>query len=168
MYRISEEELNEIKEKFKEIISYSQEIAQPKVDKLFDLWLENKKSYIELFDGKLIYELPEPVSFEMTEKDKKSKFEDFLTSMDTYVNINDDFIDFLEVERDGFFSNTVCEEYRTRAGENIPKGMKLVKAFKYFIEDKELLTELQMAASQIIQKDKISIELLSAKIREVL
>ena len=156
LYRISEEELNEIKEKFKEIISYSQEIAQPKVDKLFDLWLENKKSYIELFDGKLIYELPEPVSFEMTEKDKKSKFEDFLTSMDTYVNINDDFIDFLEAERDGFFSNTVCEEYRTRSGEKIPKGMKLVKAFKYFIEDKELLTELQMAASQIIQKDKIT------------
>ena len=156
MYRINEEELNEIKEKFKEIISYSQEIAQPKVDKLFDLWLENKKSYIELFDGKLIYELPEPVSFEMTEKDKKSKFEDFLTSMDTYVNINDDFIDFLEVERDGFFSNTVCGEYRTRTGEKIPKGMKLVKAFKYFIEDKELLTELQMEASRIIQKDKIT------------
>ena len=99
LYRISEEELNEIKEKFEEIISYSQGINQPKVDKLFDLWLENKKSYIELFDGKLIYELPEPVSFEMTEKDKRSKFEDFLTSMDTYVNINDDFIDFLEVER---------------------------------------------------------------------
>ncbi len=156
MYRINEEELNEIKEKFKEIISYSQEIAQPKVDKLFDLWLENKKSYIELFDGKLIYELPEPVSFEMTEKDKKSKFEDFLTSMDTYVNTNNDFVDFLEFERDGFFSNTVCEEYRTRTGEKIPKGMKLVKAFKYFIEDKELLTELQMEASRIIQKDKIT------------
>ena len=55
LYRISEEEVNEIKEKFKEIISYSQEIAQPKVDKLFDLWLENKKSYIELFDGKHTY-----------------------------------------------------------------------------------------------------------------
>ena len=33
LYRISEEEVNEIKEKFKEIISYSQEIAQTKDDK---------------------------------------------------------------------------------------------------------------------------------------
>lgn len=156
MYNIREEELNKIRNDFSKVISHSQGIAEPKIDKLFDIWLENKSRYIELFDGKLIYEMPEPISFEMSDKDKASQIGDFITSLYNYTGIKNDFPNFIEAQANGFYSNTVCEEYCLNDGTFIPKGMKLVKAFKYFIEDKDLLTEIQMAASRVIQKDKIT------------
>ena len=37
----------------------------------------------------------------------------------------------------------------------IPRGMKIVKSFKYFEKDEDTLADIQSAASMIIQEDKI-------------
>lgn len=62
---------------------------------------------------------------------------------------------FLAEQRDGFFSNAVVREYTAPNGKKIPKGMKLIKAFKYFEEDELILNEIQSEASRIIQENKI-------------
>ena len=93
-----------IKEDFKEVIKYSQNIPNPKVDDIFDKWYENKQYFIkELLHGELIYEVPEEVYFEMSEKDKQNKVEDFITYVDFdvfdsyfYPNKKRIFIEFLD------------------------------------------------------------------------
>ncbi len=56
-------DIDTIKQQFIEVIQYSQRIKNPKVDKLFDEWYNNKKEFINLFGGRLIYEYPEVVRF---------------------------------------------------------------------------------------------------------
>ena len=63
---------------------------------------------------------------------------------------------FISSNKEGFFNNTVINEFSLSDGKKIPKGMKLVKAFKYFEEDKHLLEDIQNYASRIIQEDKIT------------
>ena len=48
--------MNNIKQAFKEILTYSQGIDCPEVDKLFEDWAEAKKEWIQYFGNKLIYE----------------------------------------------------------------------------------------------------------------
>ena len=60
---MSVKEIDEIKEQFKKVISYSQGIENPVVDDLFEKWLEGKRDFIEAMGGKLIYEFPKKVFF---------------------------------------------------------------------------------------------------------
>lgn len=153
-------ELEKIKEQFKEVIRYSQGIQDPKVEELFKKWETNKNWFIEKMDGKLIYEYPEVISLEMNHKDKMNRVSDFITEIDCKWNRLygptgvHDLMQFIEDMKDSFYSNTVSEDYPYQ-DKIIPKGMKLIKAFKFFIEDKETLTAIQMAASRYIQEDKI-------------
>ena len=66
---MSVKEIDEIKEQFKKVISYSQGIENPVVDDLFEKWLEGKRDFIEAMGGKLIYEFPKKVFFELTGAD---------------------------------------------------------------------------------------------------
>ena len=49
--------LAQIKKDFDEVIRYSQGIPNPKTNMLFDIWMECKRDFIELFGGNYIYEL---------------------------------------------------------------------------------------------------------------
>ena len=144
----------EVKEQFCKVIAYSQGIPEPKVDDLFDTWLEAKRDFIEAFGGKLIYEIPFKMNFALDEKDKISHFNNFVDVI--YNNFfNDDLGEFLEQEScEGFFTNTVTKDYESKNGK-IPKGMKLVKAFKFFEKDKKMLEALQDSASRVIQENKV-------------
>lgn len=143
----------EIQKKFNEIIKYSQCIENPNTDELFKNWLEAKRDFIEAMGGRLIWEWPEKVSFELGPKEKSLRIDDFITLVnDRYGNEN--LADFIEQEREGFFSNTVVQPYMSD-GIQVPKGMKLLKAFKFFESDSKVLNNLQSAASMIIQEDKI-------------
>lgn len=143
-----------IQEKFNEVIKYSQNIENPNTDELFKKWYEAKKEFIEALDGKLIWEWPEKVSFELGPKEKNLRINDFI---DMVVNNygNNALAEFVEVEKEGFFSNQVIKSYKASNGAEIPKGMKLLKAFKFFEKDSKVLNSLQSAASMIIQEDKI-------------
>lgn len=142
-----------IKQQFDKVIKHSQAgITEPKTDKLFQIWLENKQDIIRAFGDRLIYEFPEKVSFEVTDELKKQRVQNFIN----YIwEIGYDSLGrFLDHQKDGFYLNQVIEEYNF-LGKIITKGTKLLKAFKYFISDEQLLHQLQDKASMILQENKI-------------
>ena len=113
--------INQIKTDFDRVIQYSQKINEPKTKELFDNWYKAKKSFIDAFGGKLIYEYPEVVSFELNQEEKEKHIKDFIEYCD-YTCHNDELVDFILNNKDGFFKNLVVN------GNNIvPKGMKLLK-----------------------------------------
>lgn len=150
---IAEERIQEIKKDFDKVIIYSQNIEEPKTDKLFETWLKNKANFIEIF-GDLIYEYPEKISFELSPEAKHERVINFVDEV--YNNWRySDLSDFIAEQEEGFFSNITIKDYTAPNGKTITKGTKLVKAFKYFVENEMPLTYLQNKASQIIQENKI-------------
>lgn len=148
--------LQEIKEKFDKVISFSQpSIPDPDTQGLLDQWFDAKRDIIEAFGGKYIYELPEKVSFEITEDAKQERINSFINMLWEFGF--DELGRFLDYQRDGFFKNQVVEEYEVCDSKKtvITKGTKLLKAFKYFIEKEEVLHDLQNKASLILQENKI-------------
>jgi hypothetical protein len=137
----------DIKEQFKEVIRYSQDIEDPKVDYLFREWEYNKKKFIDLFGG-LIYEWPGTIEFVLDDTQKRSRVMEFVGIVSDNFN-NPELADFIEANLDSFYENKVSTD------DKMPKGMKLLKAFKYFEKNQTALRNLQDMASQIIQEDKI-------------
>lgn len=154
------EKIKKIQEQFELVIHYSQEI--PKVpgqrfvntDSLFEEWLEAKRDFIEAFGGKLIIELPDKVTFELSQEEKIKRVKDFLTAVDCNYD-NPDLARFIDIQKSGFYENKVIEDFEYN-GEKIPKGMKVIKAFKFFEKNPKKLENLQNAASMLIQEDKIT------------
>lgn len=143
-----------IKEQFDKVISYSQiGIDNPQTEQLFTIWENNKKRFYQAFGDQLIWEYPEKVSFELDEAAKEDKVLNFLNT--AYREHFYDLYDFLRVQKDGFFKNQVIEEFVTKSDKIITKGTKLIKAFKYFINDPKVLNDWQSKASMIIQENKV-------------
>ena len=94
----------EIKDSVKKVIQYSQGIEDPQVDELLDNWLEAKRDFIELFNGELIWEYPEKITFEIGPKERSLRVNDFIDLVrGTYGNAK--LADFISENKDGFFSN---------------------------------------------------------------
>ena len=148
------EEYKDVQNQFDKVIEFSQNFI-PHTDELFDLWYENKKYFIEKFGNKLIWESPEPVSFPLLSEDKERKLDNFINSVVLYRYDNYALARFLQEERDGFFDNITINEYRTDDGVIIPKGMKLLKSFKFFEKNERTLDDLQTTASRLIQENKV-------------
>lgn len=149
-------DIDDIKNKFNKVLAYSQEgLTNPQTDELFDKWLEAKRDFIEAFGGKLIIELPEEISFDLDEESKAQKLVDFTTLLSTKYNAFD-LAKFIQKNEQGFYANQVINDYTLADGTIINKGMKLVKAFKFFIKNEKILNEIQSAASMIIQENKIT------------
>ena len=124
----------DIREQFKSVISFSQNIPDPNVDFLFREWEVNKAKFIARFGG-LIYEWSEPIEFTLDENQKRMRAMEFATTVsDTFNNPN--LAEFIDENLDGFFENKVVKTCSERA---IPTGMKLLKAFKYFEPNKAAL-----------------------------
>lgn len=145
--------ISAIKEQFQSVIAYSQNIDNPKVDRLFEMWLDAKRDFIEAMHGKLIYEYPTKVSLPLDEHERNVRIDDFIAILETRWE-NSNLANFVEDMRDGFFNNLTTIDY-VYGDKVIKKGTKLVKAFKYFEDDKCALTDIQNYASRIIQEDKI-------------
>lgn len=148
--------MEEIKQQFIEVIRYSQDIPEPKVGNLFTRWYEAKKNIIEnAFGGELIYKTEEKVTFELDQREKSLRFKEFKDWI--YYNLgNDALVDFLKFSEDAFYNNMTPEDYICENGVKIQKGTKIVKAFKFFEKNKDVLHDLQSKASRLIQEDKIS------------
>ena len=140
---------SDIKEQFKSVISYSQDIPDPDVDYLFEMWENNKRRFIKRFGG-LIYEHPTPIEFTLDESQKKEKVMGFAAAVSDIYN-NQELATFIDENLDTFFDNKVSKNL----GKDIPEGMKLLKAFKYFEKNTTVLRKIQDAASCIIQEKKI-------------
>ena len=148
-------ELNlDFKHDMERVIQHTQHIDSPRIDNLLHKWHEAKENIIvNMFDGKLIYTHPEKITFELDEAEKERRINDFIEFV-YYTYHNEDLADFLSSNKDGFFANQVLKDWDTPKGK-VPKGMKLVKSFKFFEEDKVSLEKLQNMASMIIQEDKV-------------
>lgn len=139
------------------VIAFSQGIQNPKVDVLKDKWLEAKRDFIEIFGGEPIYTVPGKVSFKLSDTEKSRRLNNFNEMVcETWGNL--ELSSFLSDIKDDFFQNITSKQYQYN-GITIPKGMKIVKAFKFFEHDKRLLEEMQNYASRLIQEDKIEGEL---------
>lgn len=143
--------MTEIQERFNSVISKHTGIPEPKTDKLFELWKKNKEYFFKLFGGE-IYECPTPISIEHSDAEKKRMFIDFLKEIKYDLEDNDELIEYLlEIGFNSFFNNIVPEDYK-----GIKKGTKLLKSFKHFITNNNLLRVIQDKASMYIQKNKIT------------
>ncbi len=140
----------DIKQQFRSVIQFSQGISDPQVDYLFREWETNKEKFIKRFGG-LIYEWSEPVEFTLDDSQKRMRAMEFATIVSDSFN-NPVLAEFIDENLDGFFENKVVN---TIPNSEIPKGMKLLKAFKYFEPNKAALRNIQDIASQIIQENKI-------------
>ncbi len=139
----------EIKEKFSEVIRFSQGINEPKIDELFNRWEKAKKKFIDRFGG-LVYEWSEPVEFTLDDAEKLKSAMEFADCIQTTFN-NEELAAFIDINLQSFYDNVV-----TNGGiKNVPKGMKLIKAFKYFEPNEITLHHMQDMASQLIQQNKI-------------
>lgn len=148
------------KEAFDRVISYSQDIPNPQTDELLKTWARQKFAISQRFlDRKVSYTYPELVRFELNKQAKEERLDhlvDFIVNvLDNYRHPLVYFLNSLGTE--AFYNNTVEEDYIIDPNENkkIQKGSKVVKAFKYFLDDEILLHDLQNKASCLIQENKI-------------
>lgn len=148
------------KEDFDKVISYSQNIPAPQTTELLTNWSQAKMDIVERFlNGKIQYTYPEKVRFELNEQSKNERlnhFEDYVINLfDNYSHPLAKFLRTITIEE--FYANSILEDYiiSERDNKKIQKGSKIVKSFKYFIEDKQLLADLQNKASEIIQENKV-------------
>lgn len=148
------------KEDFDKVISYSQNIPAPQTRELLANWSQAKEYIAERFlDDKIQYTYPEKVRFELNEQSKNERlnhFEDYVINLfDNYSHPLAKFLRTITTEE--FYENSILEDYiiSERDNKKIQKGSKIVKSFKYFIEDKQLLADLQNKASEIIQENKV-------------
>ena len=111
--------------------------------------------FYEKFGNKLIYEVPQPVSFNLGASERLDRTNDFINRIDT-VYQNRALGDFLEANAASFYDNKIERDYKAPNGEVIQAGSKIVKAFKYFESNEECLAQMQNEASMIIQADKIT------------
>ena len=150
-------DLERIKIDFAKVISSSQGIIRPEVSGIIDKWYAAKKEFIEMFDSNLIYEVGH-VNVRLTEDEKFDKFDSFLDKVKdhfvTYTNHYDELIDFIETIKPYFFENVVMNSY-SNGDIKVPAGIKITKAFKFFVEDKEKLDLIQTMASRLLQEEKI-------------
>lgn len=143
----------ELKQQIKTVIEYSQGAAIDfNIDNIYNDWKINKEKFRTIF-GSEVYEYGE-AQFEL---DKEAKENRIIALKEYFLNKGYwELSQFLIKEKDGFYDNKVIEEYKTKDGKVIPKNMKLVKAFKFFVENNSvLLHEFQTKASSIIQDNKV-------------
>ena len=143
-----------IKKQFDKVLAYSQNINTPQTDELFEQW-KNKKIPVfkDLFkENEYIYEYPREITVDIDENTLSSMYSNFLNKLE-YSNLG--LYDFVKDMKDCFYENKTDKDYVYK-DTVIKKGIKIIKAFKYFIEDKEVLERYQNEASTLIQKTKVT------------
>lgn len=123
-------------------------------DEIFEVWAKQKKRFIDIFNGKYIYEVPEKISITLDESAQEERLKLFRSYLDQNGRF-DDLAEFLSEQKEGFFNNKTTSISYTPRGKIIPKGSKLVRAFKHFVKDDKVLNDLQTFASTLIQENKI-------------
>ena len=81
------ENLNIIKEQVAKVITYSQNIEEPKVNWLIDNWFKAKSNFIKMFGG-LIYEGPQ-MTLTLSETDRLKEFNEFCQYVKNQYNMKE-------------------------------------------------------------------------------
>ena len=162
MEELKEYVTDELKDNFKKVISFSQNVPYDylKVDNIFNKWAENKEKIFHLLGdqlikncGKIKINLPDKMR-----EDKLSNFLDYLYNH-TYSIYKSTLITLCDPLISDVYNNKIKIDIPLDDGRVIPKGMKLNRAFGYFIQDKNLLTHIQDQYSIFLQDLKVEGEL---------
>lgn len=157
-------DLSQIEQDVAKVLSYSQGFCDPSdlngIHDIIQDWLCNKSDFITHMNGDLIYQYPQQISFELDEDAKLERLSRFIGIVETHYD-NIDLACFLNmIKVSDFYNNKTSLEYRVRTeyGQNIviPQNYKVVKAFKFFEKNEDLLKQLQSEASRIIQENVVS------------
>lgn len=148
-------DLKKIKKQVKDVIEYSQGIHDAKTDVLVDRWYEAKKDFIDAFGGELIYSTKDQVTIHLAEKEREKKIREFCNQTENTFPNYSDLINFVRRNKRDFFDNILSTPY-DEDGYHIPAGIKMSKAFRKFVSDRDDLYFIQTAASRIIQEDQIT------------
>lgn len=146
-----------LEEQFKQVLEHSQQQEFPHSDKLIAQWRTAKKDLINTFlDGQLIKEHPKKVSFSLDETAKRQRYEHFSEyAFDLWEDPS--FYFFLsKITAEQFYNNKLEYDCEGSDGKKIPKGTKIIRAFKHFISDPKVLAEIQSAASVLLQENKVT------------
>lgn len=138
--------INKIKSQFDHVLEHSQGIVNPKTEKLFETWESHKKHIVDRLGG-LIYEIPEEFVFAINEDGKKEILSNFINDVEFLTRRNVALLDFLIAQKDAIWDNKII----TRYGDAV-SGMKISRALKFFIEDKDTLNSVQSKLSELLQK----------------
>lgn len=140
---------------FNEVLAYSQGLPEVNTDKLFEIYNTVKSPILHRM-GDYIIEFPN-FCFDIPHSAKRENFIEFHERMREHYELYE-LADFIWSQGvDAFYNNTTVYNYGFAKDPNkiIPKGMRLVKAFKYFIEDLDLRSTIQDEASRLIQNGKV-------------
>lgn len=152
--------MEKIKEQLKLVFEHLKVPADDKVlSSIVDKWFAAKRPIIDKYlDGKYIKDCG-PVSITMDKEVKTSYMDHYICMLqDAGHYMAADFVASNDYE--GFFSNRITIDNEKLAlfypaKKELRQGMRLFKALKYFIADKDELEFFQNKASEYIQKDKI-------------
>jgi hypothetical protein len=122
-------------------------------------WYENKKAIIKQWNGELIKECGE-ISLSLNKITKSNKVFEFAEKIERQY-MNADLSNFIFVNKENFFDNVTVKDYTfydytIQDYRTINKGIKIIKAFKYFVSDENILRMIQDEASMLLQQDKIT------------
>ena len=147
-------DLQKMQRDLESIICYSQDYPfSLNAKNLIDEWYTQKRKLIDtLFNGKVIIRSSHPIKIYLSEKQKQSRFNEFINILDEQKVLTTEFESFLRDNEKGFFDNRVLLPYPSF---NIPLGSKLSKSFKKFIDDSDTVRLAQDTASRFIQENKI-------------
>lgn len=127
------------------------------IDEMMEIYLKNKKPFIDMFGG-LSYTVPEKVQFTLSEEEKEKYFKELYNriqnSVTDYYNRDYDtkeILKFVSFCEKSFFDNAVPEKY----SDNIPKGMKITRAFNRFDLPEITIRRLQDIVSEYLQKGMV-------------
>ena len=160
-------EFDNLVQDVQEVLCYSQDFETEAVAAVPDLiqkWWEAKRNLRrDIFGGNLILNDLGTVSISLTTSAKIEKAETFIESLwdDEVLREWEDLIDlkgvtdFLSYDPLAIYDNKVSCDY-CKNGYNIPYGMKLLKAIKFFSDYDEPVRRIQDLASELIQQTKIS------------
>lgn len=149
--------ISDIQPTFNRILEYTQgyEIIS---DDVFQKWADRKEGLYKLFGNQLIKNLGY-MEFHLSDKEKELRINQFITVAHLHIDKVDEayqFEQFIRNNKDSFFDNIVSCAEPCPSKADLKVGMKMVRAFKFFITDKKALTHLQEVASAHIQQNKIS------------
>ncbi len=148
----------ELKFQVEEVIRHSQNIENPQVSEHLRLWAQRKEQIAkEMLDGQLIYRHPEKVSFVLNDETREDRYRAFVEDIsNTLSDEYEEFICYLDVlTSNEFYNNQTANNLEIYSGKKVKKGTKVIKSFKYFIADGDLLAYVQNKASMLIQEDKV-------------
>lgn len=131
-----------------EIITYSQEYPfDVDCTILMSKWKKSKSPIIKKFGGKLAIRSEKPIVVKLSKEQRSRKFQEFISTLDEHDALDQDFKNFLSINKDGFFDNRVILPYPSK---HITAGSKILKSFKYFLPMPEMVRWAQDVASQYI------------------